>query len=557
MDFLKDLFFTPSMTQSLFILALTIAIGLFLSSKLKIHSLSLGVTWILFCGIGLSACGIHLLPEVEHFVKDFGLILFIYSIGLQVGPSFFSSLSKGGLRLNVLAVCIVLLAAVCAIAIHFITGEDMTTLVGVMSGAVTNTPSLGAAQQTYNDIYGVANANIANGYAVAYPLAVVGIITSFIIIRGIFKINLKHEEEQIQKAEENSKEPACIDLEITNNQIDGVKIEELNKICRISLVVSRIIHANKTESVATPEMTIHKGDIIRVLTEKENLSTLLLLGTVIDNQKDKTTKSHNSSQLVSRRIVVTKPEWNGQKIGKMNLRENYHITITRVNRAGIDLLAKPNLHLQLGDRLMVVGSAEDVQKVADIFGNELKRLNIPNIIPIFVGIALGVIVGTLPIAIPGISQPFKLGLAGGSLIVALLISYFGPYYKMITFTTTSANMMLREVGISLFLAAVGLGAGEAFIPSITQGGYMWILYGIIITMVPILLIEFVGRRFLKLNFYTLMGLVAGSTTDPPALAYATAQSQNTDQASVAYATVYPLTMFLRVIIAQLIILLMC
>ncbi|MDD6642294.1 MAG: putative transporter [Bacteroidales bacterium] len=555
MDFLSNLFFAPSITQSLFVLTLTIALGIFLGAKLKIRSMSLGVTWILFCGIVLSAFGIRLTPEVESFAKDFGLVLFVYSIGLSVGPSFFSSLGKGGLRLNLVAVGVVLLTVCCTVAIHFITGEDMATLVGVMSGAVTNTPSLGAAQQTFGDMHGAVNPNIANGYAVAYPLGVVGIILSFMILRWVFRINLHHEEEALHQTENNGKEPVCVDVAISNNQIDGVAIAELNRLCRISLVVSRIIHADKTESVPTAATRLHVGDTIRVLTEKEDLPTLMLLGQLVENQHNTTTRS-KASNLVSRRIVVTKPEWNGQKIGKMNLTSQYRVTITRVNRAGIDLLARPNLHLQLGDRIMVVGETNDVQKVADIFGNELKRLDVPNLMPIFIGIALGVVLGTLPIAIPGVSQSFKLGLAGGSLIVALLISYFGPY-KMVIFTTSSANMMLREIGISLFLAAVGLGAGASFVPSIVAGGYMWLVYGIVITLVPILIMEIVARKVLHLNYFTIMGLIAGSTTDPPALAYASELSTGNDQASVAYATVYPLTMFLRVLVAQLMILALC
>ncbi|MGN0187013.1 MAG: putative transporter [Paludibacteraceae bacterium] len=556
MDFLKDLFFTPSITQSLFVLTLTIAGGIFLGAKLKIRNMSLGVTWILFCGILLSACGIRLIPEVESFAKDFGLVLFVYSIGLSVGPSFFSSLGRGGLRLNLVAVGVVLLTVCCTIAIHFITDEDMATLVGVMSGAVTNTPSLGAAQQTFNDMHGVVNSDIANGYAVAYPLGVVGIILSFMFLRLIFRINLRKEEEVLHQNENNGKEPVCVDLLISNNQIDGVAIAELNRLCHISLVVSRIIHADKTESVPAASTCLHIGDTIRVLTEKDDLPTLMLLGQVVENQPK--TKLHTkSSNLVSRRIVVTKAEWNGQKIGKMNLTSQYRVTITRVNRAGIDLLARPNLHLQVGDRIVVVGETDDVQKVADIFGNELKRLDVPNLMPIFIGIALGVVLGTLPIAIPGVSHSFKLGLAGGSLIVALLIAYFGPYYKMVTFTTSSANMMLREIGISLFLAAVGLGAGASFVPSIVAGGYMWLVYGIIITLVPILIMEIVARKVLHLNYFTIMGLVAGATTDPPALAYATELAAGNDQASVAYATVYPLTMFLRVLVAQLMILALC
>ena len=322
----------------------------------------------------------------------------------------------------------------------------------------------------------------------------------------------------------------------------------------VPMVISRIIHPDNSEIVPQADTELYNGDTLRILVDKEHLDVFSLLGPVEEKKK---TEKTNSGMLISRRIVVTKPEWNGKQIRHLGVNDRYHVTITRVNRAGIDLIATPELHLQLGDRLMVVGSKEDVERVADIFGNELKRLDIPNLFPIFIGIVLGVIVGTLPIAIPGLSQPFKLGLAGGSLIVAILIGRFGPYYHMVTFSTTSANMMIREIGIALFLAAVGLGAGESFVPTIVEGGWVWIIYGVVITLLPLIVIGFCARKWGKLNYFTLMGMIAGSTTDPPALAYAVSTSTNTDQASVAYATVYPLTMFLRVMLAQIMILALC
>lgn len=556
MQFIHDLFFTTSVTQSLLVLTFVIAVGLILGEKLKIKGMSLGVTWILFFGIFLAAIGIHINPTVEHFAKDFGLVLFVYSIGLSVGPSFFSSLTHGGLRLNLMAASIVLLAVGCTIGLKYLTGEDMATMVGVMSGAITNTPSLGAAQQAFSDIYDMANPNIANGYAVAYPLGVVGIILSIMLVKWVFRVNMEKEEDKLKTiaGDPDEKAPVCVDLLLSNPKVNGVTIDELHQMTKIQMVVSRIIHPDQTETIARSENVLHTGDTLRILTDRKELRTIELLGQVSLYEKVPSTDGNN---LVARRIVVTKPEWQGQKIGKVSLHAHYNVTITRVSRAGVDLLATKGLALQLGDKLMVVGEENDVQKVADLFGNQMKRLDAPNLVPVFLGIALGVIVGLLPIAIPGLSQPFKLGLAGGSLIVALLMGRFGPSYRMVTFATTSANMMLREVGLSLFLGAVGLGAGSTFVPAILSGGYMWILYGLVITLVPLIVVGMIAYKVLGVNYYTLMGLIAGSTTDPPALAYAMSQSPNNDQASVAYATVYPLTMFLRVMAGQLMVLLLC
>lgn len=554
MEFIHNLLFTPSITQSLFVLTLTIAAGIFLADKLKIKSFSLGVTWILFMGILLSHLGMRLEPHVESFAKDFGLIMFVYSIGLQVGPSFFSSFGKGGLKLNMLAASIVLLGVLTAFCIHWVTGTDIATMVGVLSGAVTNTPGLGAAQQAWFDMFGTPNPDIATGYAVAYPLGVVGIILSIMIIRWIFRINLKKEEERLHQPSDEASQTTTWDIIIKNPKVDGETVFEIQKRLGIQMVVSRVIREEGIEEVANSDSMIHLGDTIRVITEKDKESILNLIGdvTIVEKPKQKNVKG-----LASQRIVMTKEQLNGKKIGSLNIRSTYNVNITRVSRAGVDLLATPDLVLQLGDRIMVVGDKQDIARVADIFGNTPGRLDIPNLLPIFFGIALGVICGTLPITIPGLSQPFKLGLAGGSLIVAIIIGRFGPYYHMVTFTTTSANKMLRELGIAMFLAAVGLGAGESFIPTIMAGGYWWILYGVIITMTPLLLVGTFARLVMKTDYFTLMGLIAGSTTDPPALAYAGAISPSNDQASVAYATVYPLTMFLRVMCGQLIVLLFC
>ena len=340
---------------------------------------------------------------------------------------------------------------------------------------------------------------------------------------------------------------------MTNPSVNGKSVTEIQRVVGVTVVVSRVFRQNGVEEVANGDTVIHVGDSMRVLTDKQCVPTMELLGPI----EERALESKESSSLVSRRIVVTKEQWNGQKIGSLGIRQHYHVNITRVIRAGVNLLATPDLVLQLGDRIIVVGDEQDVAKVADIFGNELKRLDIPNLLPIFLGIVLGIIVGTLPFAIPGLSQPFKLGLAGGSLIVAILIGRFGPLYHLVTFATTSANRMIREMGISLFLAAVGLGAGQSFVSTVVNGGYWWILYGVIITMIPALLIGVVARLWLKVDYFSLSGMLSGSMTNPPALAYANSISNDNDKASVAYATVYPLTMFLRVMSAQLIILLCC
>lgn len=555
MDFIRTLFLEPSITQSILILTLVVSLGLWLGDHLRIKQFSLGVTWILFAGIILSAFGITVDAHVSRFVKDFGLILFIYSIGLQMGPSF-SPFGKSGLRLNLLAVAIVLLGCACTIVLHYITGIDMGTMAGVMSGAVVNTPSLGAAEQAYYDLFGVVSPDIAMGYAVAYPLGVVGLILSFEVIRRVFRVNPKVENQRLRdEAHCNEDEPVCVDITLRNPQIECITLRELQRMCPIDkMVVSRVMRPDGTDELVNGDTMFGNGDTIRVLTDKKHLDALRLLGQLSEyNFQSKEKSTH----LVSRRIAVTKPECNGKRISSFDIRNRYHATITRINRAGVELLATPELVLQLGDRIVVVGDKDDVQRVADTFGNELKRLDLPNLLPIFFGIFLGVILGSLPIAIPGMSQPFKLGLAGGSLIVAILIGRFGPYYNMVTFSTTSANMMLRQVGLTLFLAAVGLSVGEHFIPTIMAGGYMWILYGFLITIIPLLIVGCIAYKGMHINYFRVVGLLTGAMTGAPALAYAQSMSDDNDQASVTYATVYPLTMFLRVMAGQLLVVFFC
>ena len=551
MNWLNSLFFGTGVPHSIFILTIAIAVGIYLSHRLKFKGITLGITWILFCAIAMSHFGMHLDPVVETFAKDFGLILFVYSIGLQVGPSFFSSFGKGGIKLNMLAISIVLLSCVTAYLIHLFSGEDIATMTGVLFGAVTNTPGLGAAQQAFTDITGEVNPNIASGYAMAYPLGVVGIILSLLAMRWFFKIRLDKEEERLAAENEVQKEIEYIDLLLTNPQVEGANIRDLSQLCHFHLIVSRLVRPNGDDELPDVDTVLHVGDRIRVVVDKENEKSVLLLGMETSLPTDHKAQAH----LVSRHVIVTKPELNGKRIGDLNVRATYHVSITRIRRAGIELLATCDLYLQLGDRMTVVGEERAVDKVEKLFGNSTKKLDIPNLASIFLGLALGVAAGMLPIALPGLAQPFKLGIAGGSLIVAILLSCFGPKMHIVTYTTSSANLMIREIGIAMFLAAVGFGAGKTFIPTLLDGGYAWIGYGVIITLVPLLLMGVVGRLWLKLDYFTLMGVLAGSTTNPPALAYATTVSSTNDRAAVAYSTVYPLTMFLRVLTGQLMILL--
>ena len=551
MNWLSNLFFGTGIAHSIFVLAFAIALGIFLGSKLKFKGITLGITWILFCAIACSHFGMTLDPLVESFAKDLGLILFVYSIGLQVGPGFFSSFSKGGLSLNLLAAGVVFLGCATAYGIHLLSGVDIATMTGVLFGAVTNTPGLGAAEQTYQDLTGVANPDIASGYAMAYPLGVVGIIFALLALRWIFRIQLDKEEEQVQAEKGEERHVAHYDIELMNPQVEGIRVRDLKLLTHVTIVVSRIIDTKGNEYMPDAETVLHVGDQVRFVTDQVNERTILLLGPkkeIAWEEKEK------DIHLVSRHIIVTKPKYNGRRIMDLKIRDAFKITITRVRRAGIELLATPELRLQLGDRLTVVGEEEAVNRIAQKFGNSTKKLDAPNLASLFFGIILGVALGSLPIMLPGLSQPFKLGIAGGSLIVAILMGSFGARWHLVTYTTTSANLMIREIGIALFLAAVGFGAGKSFIPTLVGGGYVWIGYGVIITLLPLLIIGIIGRKGMKLDYFTLMGLIAGSTTDPPALAYATSQSSANDRAAVAYSTVYPLTMFLRVLTGQLMIL---
>jgi putative transport protein len=551
MSYLNNLFFGTGVPQSIFILTIAIAVGIYLGHRLKFKGITLGITWILFCGIAMAHFGMHLDPVVETFAKDFGLILFVYSIGLQVGPSFFSSFGNGGIKLNILAVSMVLLSCVVAYVIHLISGEDMAVMTGVLCGAVTNTPGLGAAEQAFFDLTGQHNPDIASSYAMAYPLGVVGIIFSLLCMRWFFRIRINKEEERVAAEAGANQEIEFIDILLTNPQVEGASVRDLSQLCHMNLIVSRLVRPSGDDELPDVDTVLHVGDRIRVVVDKENAPSVLLLGMETTLPTDQKAQA----RLISRNIVVTKPELNGKRIGDLNVRATYHVSITRIRRAGVELLATRDLYLQLGDRIKVVGDERAVNKVESLFGNSTQRLDMPNLISIFMGIALGVAAGLVPIALPGLAQPFKLGIAGGSLIVAILMSSFGPKLRIVTYTTSSANLMIREIGIAMFLAAVGFGAGKTFIPTLLDGGYVWIGYGVIVTLLPLLLVGVVARLWLKLDYFSLMGLIAGATTSPPALSYANSVSSTNDRAAVVYSTVYPLTMFLRVLTGQLMILL--
>ena len=551
MNFLHELFINHSVTQSIVLLTLVVFLGLWLGERVRIKNFSFGVTWILFVSIALSSFGITIDEQVSSFAKNLGLILFIYSIGLQVGPSF-SPFGKSGLRLNLLAVAIVVLGCGITVALHYLTGTEMTTMAGIMSGAVMNTPSLGAVQQTASDLQ-VASPDIAMGYALAYPLSILGLILSFEIIRWCSRVNLSQEDEKLRAEHVSEDEPICVDIRLAID--NAITLKQLHDLCPVNeMMVSRVTRQDGSDELVDASTILYPNDVIRIVSDKRHEKELQVLGEVTHYGFR---GRERSQHLISRRIVVTRTACNGKRLSSFDVRHRYHSTITRINRAGVELLATPDLVLQLGDRIMVVGDREDVRHVADIFGNELRKLDLPNLMPIFFGIFLGVLVGSLPIAIPGMNLTFKLGLAGGSLIIALLIGRFGPYYNMVTFATTSANMMLRQVGLTLFLAAVGLSVGDGFVNTIIDGGYMWVLYGFLITIIPLLVVGFVAYNGLKINYFKVVGLLIGAMTGAPALGYAQGLSDKNDQASVCYATVYPLTMFLRVMAGQLLIVLFC
>ena len=549
---MHDLFSGIGIAHSILLFATVIALGLYLG-RFKIKGVSIGSTWILFVGIILSNFGLRSNPTVLAFMKDFGLILFVFSIGLQVGPGFFASFRKGGVRLNLLAMTMILLAVVITVAIHLITGESLFTMTGVMSGAVTNTPGLGAAQQTLADS-GTAAASastLASAYAVAYPIGVLGVIFLLILSKSMFKIDLKHEQEQLEKDQDAGEKARRMHCQVSNPAIYGKTLAQVAEVIHGNFVVSRILHDGEI-LVPGPETVFHQGDKLLIVTDNNDVDAVrMVFGEEVPMHHGDWLKM--DSHMVTRRLSITKHALTGKRISELGFRHKYNVTATRVIRSGIELVARPALILQMGDSIQVVGTEEDINRVAKIVGNKPETLSHPNLVPIFMGIAVGVIFGSIPITIPGIPQPVKLGLAGGPLIIAILLGHFGPKLKITTYTTVSANMMIREIGISFFMAAVGIDAGKTFVSSITSGGYWWILYGALITVIPVLAVILLSRLVFKLNFYEICGLVSGGTTDPAVLSF----SQNlygTDYASVNYATVYPLSMFMRVLVAQLLIL---
>lgn len=548
----------PSVAHTVFILAMVIALGLALS-RIKIKGVSLGMTWILFTGIMAG----HFLDSgtidhnTLHFVKEFGLILFVFFIGLQVGPGFFSSLKSGGLKLIGLAALVIVLGAATTLAIHYITGEPLPTMVGIMSGAVTNTPGLGAAQQAYADSAVVADSELADsislGYAVAYPLGVVGIIFTIIIMRYILRVDFKKEDEGLKAMSNETHLPKRFSVEFTNEMLEGKTIAIAHMLINRQFVVSRIMHQSGEIVMADGNSKLTLGDRLRIIcTDDDSEAILAFFGKPIEMTADEWgATAMQSTPLVSRRILITREEINGKKFSDLRLRTRYGINITRVNRSGVDLIPYQGMELQVGDKVMVVGPEAAVAQAEKVLGNSLKKLDHPNLLPIFIGVALGVLLGSVPLM--NVPQPVKLGLAGGPLIIAILLGRFGPHFHLVTYTTMSANLMLREIGLALFLAAVGIGAGDGFVDAIVGGGYKWIGYGVIITVLPLVLVALLARLKFKLNYYTMMGLMSGAMTDPPALGFASTSSGN-DMPAVSYATVYPVVMFLRVLTAQLLML---
>ncbi|KAA6341121.1 Aspartate/alanine antiporter [termite gut metagenome] len=555
MNQISELLWGTGVAHTVMLLAFVIATGVTFGG-VKIGGVSLGMTMVLFVGIAMSHFGFRMEHSVLHFVREFGLILFVYAVGLQVGPGFFSSFKKEGIQLNLLATGIVVLGVIITLIIHFISEVPMPTMVGILSGAVTNTPGLGAAQEAYSSMNGGVNEpGIALGYAVAYPLGVIGIIFSMIVIRSIFRVNLNKEIERLNV--ENSKKQNVVDTfsaEVKNPALFGESIQSLMDLIHLKFVISRVMSNDGIVHIASTETILNEGDKVFVITTPKNIrSVLAFIGKSVKLTMNDWHKP--GCEVLSRKIIVTQPEINGKNISQINLRSRFGVNVTRINRSGIDLVAQSNVKLQIGDKVTVVGTESSLAGAETVLGNKVKRLNAPNLTPIFIGIFLGVLLGSIPFTFSGIPQPVKFGLAGGPLIVAILLSVFGTKLKLITYTTMSANLMIREIGISLFLAAVGLGAGEDFVETIVHGsGLNWVGLGIIITLVPLIIIGIVGRRFFRFDYFTLMGLLAGGTTDPPALAYATTTAGN-DTPSVSYAAVYPLTMFLRVMSAQILILL--
>lgn len=554
MDWLQNLLFDEnSIAHIVLLYSFVIAVGVLLG-KIKFFGVSLGVTFVLFTGIVCGHFGLTGNTQILTFLQDFGLILFVFCIGLQVGPSFFSSFKKGGIAMNLVAMGIVALNIVVAVALYYgLNGWiELPMMVGILCGAVTNTPGLGAANEALSQL-NYNGPQIAMGYACAYPLGVLGIIGSIIAIRYICRINLKKEEEDIAKEEAANPHltPRMMHLEVHNEALAGKTLLQVRDFMGRDFVCSRILQ-NGHVSIPNRDTVFHLGDQLFVVCAEDDAEAIIaFIGPKIEVDWEK-----QDTPMVSRRILITQPKMNGKQLGEFHFSSMYGVNVTRVNRSGMDIFASRNLTLQVGDRVMVVGPQDAVERVANLMGNSLKRLDHPNIVTIFVGIFLGIFFGSLPIAFPGIPTPVKLGLAGGPLIVSILIGRFGYKLKLVTYTTMSANLMLREIGIALFLASVGIKAGANFVNTVVDGdGLLYVGCGFLITVIPLLIMGAVARWHYKMNYFMLMGLIAGSNTDPPALAYSN-QTAGNNAPAVGYSTVYPVSMFLRILTAQLLILIL-
>lgn len=554
MDWLQNLLFDEnSIAHIVLLYSFVIAVGVLLG-KIKFFGVSLGVTFVLFTGIVCGHFGLTGNTQILTFLQDFGLILFVFCIGLQIGPSFFSSFKKGGIAMNLVAMGIVALNIVVAVALYYgLNGRiELPMMVGILCGAVTNTPGLGAANEALSQL-NYNGPQIAMGYACAYPLGVLGIIGSIIAIRYICRINLKKEEEDIAKEEAANPHltPRMMHLEVHNEALAGKTLLQVRDFMGRDFVCSRILQ-NGHVSIPNRDTVFHLGDQLFVVCAEDDAEAIIaFIGPKIEVDWEK-----QDTPMVSRRILITQPKMNGKQLGEFHFSSMYGVNVTRVNRSGMDIFASRNLTLQVGDRVMVVGPQDAVERVANLMGNSLKRLDHPNIVTIFVGIFLGIFFGSLPIAFPGIPTPVKLGLAGGPLIVSILIGRFGYKLKLVTYTTMSANLMLREIGIALFLASVGIKAGANFVNTVVDGdGLLYVGCGFLITVIPLLIMGAVARWHYKMNYFMLMGLIAGSNTDPPALAYSN-QTAGNNAPAVGYSTVYPVSMFLRILTAQLLILIL-
>ena len=558
MEILKNLFYGfpdlwgGGVAHSVMILSLVIALGLCLG-KLRVKGVSLGLAWILFIGLIFGHFSLNLDEHLLHFLKEFGLILFVYSIGLEVGPGFFASFKNGGKSLNLLSMIVVALSIITTLVIFLCSGTSITSMAGILSGAVTNTPGLGAAQQAFSDLRHIDAPSIAAGYAIAYPMGVLGVILSFIILRFALRIDKQKEEDEAKRGKGHLEAMTLntFAVKVSNQMVFKDTVKQIRYLLKRDFMVSKIIRNNgeRQDEVVNGQTVIEEGDILQIVAHPTVEEPIIaLLGEKVDVKDEEF-----SSELINRRILITKPGINGKSISQLQIRSNLGANITRVNRNGVDLIATPDLKLQLGDRVTVVGKELAIAHTEKVLGNQMKRLNYPNLIPIFLGIMLGCIVANIPFFIPGINENLRLGLTGGPLVVAILIGYFGPKYNLVTYNTISANLMLREMGICIFLACVGVGTGEQFIQTVaSESGLTWILYGIAITMIPIILGGIIGKLVFHINYYTLLGVLAGTNTNPSALAYVREQT-SADAPTVGYANVYPFAMFLRIVTIQIII----